>query len=762
MKAFRIFREPLIFLMWILTMALGLGSWTWSSIVALPVVSDIPDVSESPGKIVSETRDKPEVYVQTGHSKSMVVTAAALSPDERHVVTGGWGGKMIVWDRESGRELLTIKAPGDPETLAVSPDGRFVLSGGHTIIHGYSDIITEEYEALILWDLKTGKKLREFKAHEKEVASAVFSPDGKYIVSGGKDKVVILWEVATGRVVKKFSDHPAEIQSVSFSSDGKKLFVGTVSPSRSFNEVLHIWDIESGQKDSSFNPRLYKVEAVAFSADGKFVAVASSFTIEVYEVKSGNQIFSTYRPFKEVLVMALSPDGGQLLAGLPNRMIWWNTRSGLRIKKYLTGLSQSTNSLAFSPDGRYALVAGFNAPTQLYDLRLMKEVQYYGRPSIRSSDVVVSEDGKKLVTGLWESTARFWDLQTGRSLLLVPDYKLNTFGTNPKYLTRGIGALELTKDGNRLYGKGRNSSFRLWDAHTGKVLKMFREDFLALSADERYFLSKSHNTARLWNLKAEKKIREFKVSEKSISSGTFSPDGKLAVITGYDKSMTVWNLETGKKIKSLVGHEEFVLDVVFTGDGKRLLSAGSDSTLKLWNLSTGTVLLNFVGHGTEWLKSGVNSVALSRDEKFVVSGGGDGKVILWDMKTGKKLKTFSGHEGSAGTVAFSRDGKKVFSGGFHGMILVWDVETGKELLQMISFRGGGWASITPEGYYVADFEGEKRLNVRVGGKVYYVVDHKGEKSLNTRVGDKVYGIESFRNRFYKPEKVKRALASSFK
>ncbi len=760
MKTFWNFRKRLISFVWILVVVMGLGSWTWPLVVPLSVVTDIPHVSEPLPKIVSETRSKPEVYIQEGHSKRMVVLAAALSPDGRHVVTGGWSSKIIVWDRESGRELRVLEAPGDPKTLAVSPNGRIILSGGHTIIRGYSDIITEEYEALVLWDIKTGKKFRVFKGHQKEVASAVFSPDGKYIASGGEGRVVVLWEVASGRVIKKFPEHAADIQSVSFSSDGKKLFVATVSPSRSFNEVFYIWDVESGQKEFSFNPKLYKVESVAFSADGKFVAVASTFSIDVYEVKSGNQIFSTARPFREELVMALSPDGGQLLAGFPNRMIWWNTRSGLRIKKFLTGLDQSTESLALSQDGRYALVAGFNAPTQLYDLKLMKEVQYYGRPSIRLSDVLVSSDGKRLATSLWESTARIWDLQTGRSLLLVPDYKLNTFRQQPKYITRGIGDLELSRDGKRLYGNGWNSAFRIWNAHTGKQLKMFREDFLALSEDERYFLSKNYDTARLWDLKAQKMIREFKVSEKSIYKAAFSPDGKLAVITGYDKTMAVWDMGTGEKIKPLIGHKEYVADVVFTRDGKRLLSAGSDSTLKLWDLATGNVLLTFVGHGTEWLKSGVKSVAISRDEKFAASAGGDGKVILWDMKTGKRLKTFSGHKESAGSVVFSRDGRKIVSGGFHGALHVWDVGSGKELLRMFSFRGGGWASITPEGYYVADEKGEKRLSVRVGGKINYLVDHKGKKSFESRVGGKIYGIESFRSQFYKPEKVKQALASS--
>jgi len=506
MEVFQTSRKHLDFFVWVLVAALGLGSWTWSSTVVLPVVSYIPYVSEPPPKIVSETRDKPEVYIQKGHSEDMVVTAAALSSDGRHVVTGGWGSKIIVWDRKTGRELRVFKAPEDPETIAVSPNGRIILTGGHTITHGYSDIITEEYEALVLWDLKTGKKFREFKAHEKKVASAVFSPDGKYIASGGEGRVVILWEVTSGRVIKKFSEHAADIQSVSFSYDGKKLFVGTLSLSRSFDAIFQVWDIESGKKEFSFNPRLYKVDAVAVSANGKFVAAASTFSIDVYEVETGSQVFSAERPFREDLVMALSPNGEQLLVGFPNRMVWWNTRSGLKIKTFLTGLSQSTNSLSFSRDGRYALVGGFNAPTQLYDLKLMKEVQYYGRPSIRLSDVLVSSDGKKLATGLWESTARIWDLQTGRSLLLIPEYKLNTFKQQPKYLTRGIGGLELSKDGKRLYGRGWNSAFRIWDAHTGKVLKIFRQELLDLSPDERYFLSKKFRIARLWDLKEQKKI----------------------------------------------------------------------------------------------------------------------------------------------------------------------------------------------------------------------------------------------------------------
>ncbi|HIK09877.1 MAG TPA: PD40 domain-containing protein, partial [Oscillatoriaceae cyanobacterium M33_DOE_052] len=69
-----------------------------------------------------------------------------------------------------------------------------------------------------LWDVATGRELRQFTGHTEGVSSVSFSPDGKYLASGGWDGVVRLSDVATGRELRQLTGGIA-----TFSPDGKYL-----------------------------------------------------------------------------------------------------------------------------------------------------------------------------------------------------------------------------------------------------------------------------------------------------------------------------------------------------------------------------------------------------------------------------------------------------------------------------------------------------------------------------------------------------------
>ncbi|BBD59134.1 WD-repeat protein [Nostoc sp. HK-01] len=125
--------------------------------------------------------------------------------------------------------------------------------------------------------------------------------------------------------------------------------------------------------------------------------------------------------------------------------------------------------------------------------------------------------------------------------------------------------------------------------------------------------------------------------DDSVTSVSFSPDGKTLASGSYDKTIKLWNLETGKEIRTLKGHDNTVRSVNFSPDGKTLASGSSDKTIKLWNLETGKEIRTFKGHDNY-----VMSVSFSPDGKTLASGSLDKTIKLWNRNTGWDLDALMG------------------------------------------------------------------------------------------------------------------------
>lgn len=79
------------------------------------------------------------------------------------------------------------------------------------------------YKTWQLWDATNGKLIRIFTGHRMWVDCCAFSPDSKYVVSGGYDKVLKIWEVATGKHIRTLVDGSHWIKSCKVSPDGKRV-----------------------------------------------------------------------------------------------------------------------------------------------------------------------------------------------------------------------------------------------------------------------------------------------------------------------------------------------------------------------------------------------------------------------------------------------------------------------------------------------------------------------------------------------------------
>ncbi|MEW6734991.1 MAG: hypothetical protein AB1489_27115, partial [Acidobacteriota bacterium] len=105
-----------------------------------------------------------------------------FSPDGRRIFASA-NELIIVMDVETSQEIVRWKGhKGDIAKLAISPDGRWLASGG-------------EDHFVYLWEIATGKELAHWEAHQAAITTLAFSPDGKTLASGSRDGTVKLWNI---------------------------------------------------------------------------------------------------------------------------------------------------------------------------------------------------------------------------------------------------------------------------------------------------------------------------------------------------------------------------------------------------------------------------------------------------------------------------------------------------------------------------------------------------------------------------------------
>jgi WD40 repeat protein len=98
---------------------------------------------------------------------------------------------------------------------------------GQTLASGSGDILGSGDNTVRLWDVATGRELRQLTGHTEGVRSVAISPDGQTLASGSGDKTVRLWDVATGRELRQLTGHTDYVISVAISPDGQTLASGS-------------------------------------------------------------------------------------------------------------------------------------------------------------------------------------------------------------------------------------------------------------------------------------------------------------------------------------------------------------------------------------------------------------------------------------------------------------------------------------------------------------------------------------------------------
>src|SRR5262249_20062296 len=111
---------------------------------------------------------------------------------------------------------------------------------------------------------------------------------------------------------------------------------------------------------------------------------------------------------------------------------------------------------------------------------------------------------------------------------------------------------------------------------------------VAFSPDGLSMLSGSvDSTLRLWDAATGRLLRTFEGHSSIVTSVGCSPDGRSALSGTADQTGKLWDVASGTLLRTFERHLDQVTGVVFSRDGHHAVSVSRDSTVRLWSLATG-------------------------------------------------------------------------------------------------------------------------------------------------------------------------------
>lgn len=278
-------------------------------------------------------------------------------------------------------------------SLTFAPDGKTLLAGAWD-------------GSIRLWDVATGKELRQYTGHRGWVRTVAFSPDGKTVASAGKDKIIRVWETATGKELRRLQGDQSMfgIEHIAYSPDGKLL--------ASLGQSLRLWDTATGREVQRFDSRPGSwISSLAFSADGKYLAYGTANTVTLFDLAAGKEARQFTAPSRSWLNgLAFAPNG-KTLCGINGNWDYtiyqWDMATGQALRPLGKRMG---GGVVFAPNGKSMAMTGGDRVILIQEIITRRERCRFLSPDKRPSKLAYSPNGRILAQGSEDITVLLWDV----------------------------------------------------------------------------------------------------------------------------------------------------------------------------------------------------------------------------------------------------------------------------------------------------------------------------------------------------------------
>ncbi|MHC4875469.1 MAG: protein kinase domain-containing protein [Planctomycetota bacterium] len=544
-----------------------------------------------------------------GHE--FLASSAAFFPSGRRLATGAVDNTVRVWDVDSGTQMFVLEHTGRSAALAISSDGRWIVTGS-------------DNQTARIWDAESGELKYELSGHQAEVTAVAISADSRLILTGDARGRANLWDLPTQKIIHKLNGHSRNrISAAAFVPGTDRALTACA------DRTIAQWNIRTGKEDTALILR-HSDSVVSMSlrpGTNQLLSAAADGSVRLWDIDQA-KVLGTLADAGEATFVATDESGewGLAVDATGRKISVWPLNDNDEIMKPARTVNVTSQLWAaiFAPSGNgLSLVTLGGSDARIVSVDKGETLTTFSPHGIVAS-ANFSPDGKRIVTGSWDSSARIWDAQSGADLLkLAGDSGHTAFVNSAVFSPDAAGAHVLT------------------------------------ASDD--------GTAKVWNSQTAEVLLTLRGHSDRVRQAVYSPDGSLILTASSDRTARLWNAKTGQAVdKPLQGHEWAVLAVAFSSDGTRIITGSEDNTARIWDTNTGESLATLTGHTAR-----VTSVTFAPGERRAVTASQDGTVKVWDTESAEEVLTLDGHTREVTSVTFSPDGRYILTASQDGRAILW-------------------------------------------------------------------------------------------